>query len=46
MLPTNFQSFGQAAAQETIFSKSTNQKQELPMTAMFFNRLELNKQSL
>ena len=28
------------------FQKSTNQKQELPVAAMFYNRSELNKQSL
>jgi hypothetical protein len=33
-------------SEETIFKKSTNQKHELPVTAMFVNRLVLNEQSL
>jgi hypothetical protein len=32
--------------EEKIFYKSTNQKQELPVVAMFVNGLELNEQSL
>ena len=32
--------------EEKIFQKSTNQKQELPVVAMFFNRLGQNEQSL
>ena len=32
--------------EEKIFQKSTNQKQELPMVAMFVNRLGQNQQSL
>ena len=42
----SFDSFGQAVSEETIFQKSTNQKQELPEAAMFVNRLKLNEQSL
>jgi hypothetical protein len=36
MLP-NFDSFGQAVKEEKIFEKSTNQKQELSVVAMFDN---------
>ena len=41
----NFSSFGKAVS-EKIFQKSTNQKQEWPVTAMFVNGSELNEQSL
>ena len=37
MLPTNFGSFGHAVSEEKIFSKLTNQKQELPMAAMLLS---------
>ena len=39
MLPTKVQFIwiGQAVSEENIFSKSTNQKQELPVVAMFVN---------
>ena len=40
----SFGSFGQAVSEEKIFQKSTNQKQELPMTAMFVNGSKRNKQ--
>ena len=33
----SFGSFGQAVSEEKIFQKSTNQKQELPVVAMFVN---------
>jgi hypothetical protein len=33
----SFGSFGQAVSEEKIFFKSANQKQELPMAAMFVN---------
>jgi hypothetical protein len=33
----SFDLFGQAVLEETIFWKSTNQKQELPVAAMFAN---------
>jgi hypothetical protein len=33
----NFDSFGQAVTEEKILQKSTNQKQELPVAAMFVN---------
>jgi hypothetical protein len=36
----------QSSFREEDFFKSTNQKQELPMVAMFVNGLELNEQSL
>ena len=42
----NFNSFGQAVSEEKNFQKSTNQKQELPVAAMFVNGSELNQQSL
>jgi hypothetical protein len=35
-------SFGQAVSEEKIFFKSANQKQELPMAAMFVNGLGQN----
>ena len=38
--------FGQAVSEEKIFQKSTNQKKEWPMTAMFVNRSRQNEQSL
>ena len=41
----SFDSFGQAVSEE-IFQISTNQKQELPLVAMFVNGSELNEQSL
>ena len=37
MLPTKFDSFGQAVTEEKILQKATNQKQELPVAAMFAN---------
>ena len=42
----SFDSFGKAVLEETIFQKSTNQKQELSVVAMFVNGSELNEQSL
>ena len=41
----SFDSFGQAVS-EKIFQKSTNQKQELPVVAMFVNGSGQNEQSL
>jgi hypothetical protein len=38
----SFNSFGHAVSEETFFYKSTNQKQELPLVAMFANGSELN----
>jgi hypothetical protein len=46
VLPTKFWSFGYAVTEKKIFFKSTNQKQELPVAAMFVNGSELNEQSL
>ena len=47
MLPTKFWFIWQSSfREETIFKKSTNQKQELPVAAMSVNRLELNEQYL
>ena len=45
LLPS-FDSIGKAVLEETIFQKSTNQKQELSVVAMFVNGSELNEQSL
>ena len=45
LLP-RFGSFGQAVSEEKIFKKSANQKQELPVVAMFVNRSEQNEQFL
>jgi hypothetical protein len=42
----SFGSFGKAVSKEKIFFKLANQKQELPMAAMFVNGSELNDQSL
>ena len=42
----SFGSFGQVVSEEKIFFKSANQKQKLPMAAMFVNGSELNMQSL
>ena len=41
-----FGPFGQAASEQKIFQKSTNQEKELPVAAMFFNGLGQNEQSL
>jgi hypothetical protein len=48
MLPTNFFRFiwPNGFRGEDIFSKSTNQKQELPVVAMFVNGLGRNEHSL
>ena len=43
---TSFISFGPAVLEEKIFQKSTNQKQEFPVVAMFVNESERNVQSL
>ena len=40
-----FDSFGQSVTEENILQKSTNQKQELPVEAMFVNGSERNEQS-
>ena len=41
---SSFISFGQVAAEEKLFQKSTNKKQELPMMAMFVNGSKRNEQ--
>ena len=49
MLPTKFQFIWESGfweEEEKIFLKSTNQKQEWPVVAMFVNGLELYEQSL
>ena len=46
MLPTSFGSFDKVASEEKIFQKLTNQKQELPVVAMFVNGSGQNEQSL
>jgi hypothetical protein len=42
----SFGSFGQAVSEEKIFFKLANQKQELPVVAMFVNGSGRNEQSL
>jgi hypothetical protein len=42
----SFASFSPSGFREEDFFKSANQKQELPMAAMFVNESELNEQSL
>ena len=42
----SFESFGQAVSEEEIFQKSTNEKQEWPVAAMFVNGLGRNEHSL
>ena len=42
----SFGSFGKVASEEKIFQKFTNQKQELPVAAMFVNGSGRNQQSL
>jgi hypothetical protein len=44
MLPTKFRFIWQNGFRED-FKKSANQKQELPMAAMFVNGSELNEQT-
>ena len=46
MFPTWFRFIWQNGFRGEDFKKSSNQKQELPMAAMFVNGLELNEQSL
>ena len=46
MLPTKFQFIWQSGFREEDFFKSTNQKQELPMVAMFVIESERNEQTL
>jgi hypothetical protein len=46
MLPTKFRFIWQSGFREEDFKKSANQKQELPMVAMFFNGSGQNEQSL
>ena len=46
MIPTKFRFIWTNASEKTIFKKSTNQKQELLVVAMFVNGSELNEQSL
>ena len=42
----SFDSFGKAVLEETISQKSTDQKQELPVVAMFVKGSEINKLSI
>jgi hypothetical protein len=46
MFPTYFQSIWPSGSRGKDFKKSTNQKQELPMAAMFVNGSGQNEQSL
>ena len=44
MIRTSFSSFGQAVSEIIFFYKLTNQKQELPVAAMFLNQSGLLEQ--
>jgi hypothetical protein len=46
MLPTNFQFFWPSGFRGEDFKKSANQKQALPVVAMFVNGSGRNEQSL
>jgi hypothetical protein len=46
MLPTNFRFIWPSCFREDEFKKSANQKQELPVAAMFVNQLGQNEQYL
>jgi hypothetical protein len=46
MLPTKLQFIWPSGFREEDFFKSVNQKQELPMAAMFVGRMELNEEVL
>ena len=46
MLPTKFQFIWPSGFRGEDFQKSTNQKQELPVAAMFVNGSGQNEQSL
>jgi hypothetical protein len=46
MLPTKFRFIWPSSFREEDFKKSANQKQELPVVAMFVNGLGRNEQSL
>jgi hypothetical protein len=46
MLPTKFRFIWQSGFRGEDFFKSANQKQELPVVAIFVNGLERNEQSL
>ena len=46
MLPTKFRFIWPSVFREDFFQKSTNQKQELPVVAMFVNGSARNEQSL
>ena len=46
MLPIQFRFIWPSGFRVEDFFKSANQKQELPMVAMFVNESELNEQSL
>jgi hypothetical protein len=46
MLPTKYWYIWPSGFRGEDFFKSANQKQELPMVAMFVNGSELNEQSL
>ena len=46
MIPTNFRFIWPSSFREDEFKKSANQKQELPVAAIFVNQLGQNEQSL
>jgi hypothetical protein len=45
MLPTKFRFIWPSGFREEDLKKSANQKEELPMVAMFVNRSEINEHS-
>jgi hypothetical protein len=45
MLPTKFRLIWPSGFREEDFNKSANQKQELPVVAMFVNASQRNEQS-
>jgi hypothetical protein len=45
MIPTKFRSIGPSGFRREDLEKSANQKQELPMAAMFVNGSRQNEQS-
>jgi hypothetical protein len=46
MIPTNFRFIWPSSFREDEFKKSANQKQELPVAAIFVNQLGQNEQTL
>jgi hypothetical protein len=46
MLPANLAPFGQAVSEEKIFLTLANQKQELPLAAIFVGGMGRNEETL